>query len=51
MGFLRTAHRPEPVDHSGVQPHVPLAALVGLRLDGHAAERQGGGDGLERWRR
>jgi hypothetical protein len=39
--------RPEPIHHRGLQPDQALATLIGLGLDGHAAERERPGNRLE----
>jgi hypothetical protein len=45
--LVRPAHRAEPIRHRVLQPDQPLAALVGLGLVIHAAERERPGYRLE----
>lgn len=47
VALLRPAHRADPVDPDLVQPDGALAVLVGIGLDGHRAEREGGADRIE----
>jgi hypothetical protein len=47
VALVGAPHRPEPMHHRFLKPDQALAPLVGLGLDGHAADRERGGNRLE----